>query len=143
MKMKYLKNYLLIVFVVPFLFFQSCKDEESKLELLQEQLLQNGYDDFFDKPGRMEKTALNVVGIKDALIYSSDELYVVFIEIDKDKDFDDISQKVLPIILNNISQEDMEKVKTMQDNMVTNEDLAMLYYGELRDDKLSDIFKNI
>ncbi len=131
---------ILLVFAATTMIFHSCKKEERMLDTLQEQIVANGYDGSFDRAGRIEKTALRVFGVKDRLMYNRDNCYAVFIEFDENRDFEEISNQVMPIILENV---DKDELKTVEENTLFNKNLVMIYYGDSFDNDFLEIFKNI
>ncbi len=131
---------VLLIFTVTIFVFQSCKQDEHKLDLLHEQLVNKGYDGYFDRAGRIEKTALGAFGVKDRMSYSDGTFFATFIELDEENGFEDLLNHILPIISERI---DNDKIKAAEDNTVTNKNLVMIYHGKKLDDNFLRIFESI
>jgi len=86
----------------------------------------------------MEKTALGVFGVKDRMIYTHKDFYAAFIEIDNEKDFEDIKNNILPIISENFE----EDIESAEDNFIINKNLVMIYHGEY-DNEFIELFNSI
>ncbi len=131
---------LLLAFTATTFFFQSCKKKEHKLDILQEELLSKGYEGSFDRAGRMEKMAIGVFGVKDRLLFHHDNFFATFIELDEEKNFEEIANQILPIISESVEK---DEIKSVKDNIFTNENLVMIYHGESPDEEFLEVFKNI
>jgi len=128
----------LLIFLSTALFFQSCKRKDNKLDKLEGLFINNGYEGSFNRAGRMEKTALGVFGVKYRMIYTHKDFYAAFIEIDNEKDFEDIKNNILPIISENFE----EDIESAEDNFIINKNLVMIYHGEY-DNEFIELFNSI
>ena len=77
----------LIVFIVLFLSILACQREPGNLNSMKERMLANGYEGTYWQPSsRLEKMALNLIGIEDLLIYNDSTLNAFVFKVKEGKD---------------------------------------------------------
>lgn len=83
--MKSIRNLIVFSFILTGML--ACQREPGTLNSLKERMLANGYEGTYWQPGsRLEKMALNLIGVDDLLVYDDENLNAFVFKVREGKD---------------------------------------------------------
>ena len=140
--MKRLRN--LIVFSILFSSIMACQREPGTLNSMKERMLANGYEGTYWQPNsRLEKMALNLIGVDDLLIYNDSTLNAFVFKVKEGKDPQKSLDQLESYVKDNVT---FNTGETSQETEVTWEQIKkdakirgqylLLWFGENEEDLL-------
>ncbi|MDX9941183.1 MAG: hypothetical protein RBS53_03065 [Bacteroidales bacterium] len=140
--MKSLKSSILLIFVMAGMI--ACQQDPGNLNSLKERMMANNYSgDYWQPSSRLEKMALNLIGVDDLLVYNDDNLNAFIFKVKDGKDpqqaLDQLEQYVKDnITINTGSDGNKNEVswEQIKEDAKVRGQYLLLWFGENEEDLL-------
>jgi hypothetical protein len=136
-------------FIIITLLFISCQKKERDMEFVKQEMTEMGYDGTFREPtGTLEKTAINLVGIDEMLIYESQGNHIVVLQF-RSTNEDEIRNRIESVITfvePYLSPEDMDNINNHKElldrNSIIHNNMMLVWQTERPEDLVKLIENN-